>query len=343
MRQCCFSRTQIYQWRNGHIERKKRKPKQFPEETVENASSVVAQYPHFSGRKGQGYMIYHRQGYISMNAYDEIKKDVKRVLIQELSVRKEKKSTGKYYEHIKPGRVGEIWAEDFTDLIVCGQTFKLAILIDVFDQFKLGVAVGKRATANFVAKPVHQALAANGGLGPEKFILSDNGLQYISDEHNRMLTTSEIVHKCIPRCAPQYNGWVECEIKEFKNVFYNVWERRERNHTDKEKNLLQRVESSVNETTKLLNEVVPRPTLGGVTPADVHFSRHIAKKEENRKYYEIERKRKNDAPWSRKYWDILKAGIESTKMTAKELIIKLAFYVQKPLRRIAKLNKEGVG
>ncbi|MCP4459835.1 MAG: transposase family protein, partial [Cytophagales bacterium] len=95
-------------------------------------------------------------------------------------------------------KVGEIWAEDFTDITVCHHTFKLALLIDVFDQYKLGVATSHRATANLVEKPVQQALAANGGSGPNQFLLSDNGLQYVSDEYNRMLKTNEIVHRCIP-------------------------------------------------------------------------------------------------------------------------------------------------
>ncbi len=340
--QCCASRSQIYRWRQGHLERKQREAKQLPEATVENAAGVVATYPHFSGRKGQAYMIYHRLGYIGMNAYDRIKHNVKRLLVQELGRRKAF-APRSFYEHIRADKVGEIWAEDFTELTVCGHKFKLALLIDVFDQFKLGAEVAKRATADLVAKPVHQALAANGGHGPTQFLLSDNGTQYVSDEHGRLLATAEIVHRCIPACVPQYNGWVECEIKEFKNVFYNVWERWERENADKEKRLLERVRAAVGETLRLLNHVVPRPSLGGVTPADVHAGEHLTKMEANKKYYEKARKSQADIPWSRGYWDVLKAGLKLKKMTAKELLTKLAFYLPKPLRRIAKLNMEGVG
>jgi len=313
-----------------------------PEKTVENVAAVIADYPHFSGRKGQAYMIYHRLGYVGMNMYDTIKKNVKRLLVQEASSRKLFPSHTSF-EHIRPDRVGQIWAEDFTELTVCGHKFMLAILIDVFDQLKLGVAVAPRATVELVAEPVNQALAETGGRGPELFLLSDNGVQYISDEHDRLLSTAEIVHRRIPACTPQYNGWVECEIKEFKNVFYNVLERRERKNTDKEKMLLERVKTAVDETKRLLNEVVPRPSLGGVTPADVHYGESSAKNEANRKYYETERKRQSDVPWSRGYWDVLKAGINTKAMTAKEVMTKLAFFLPKPLRRIAKLNKEGVG
>ena len=65
---------------------------------------------------------------------------------------------------------------------------------------------------------VKQALAANGGNGPEQFLLSDNGSVYVSDHHGKLLDKADIVHKRIPACRPQYNGAVECGIKEFKNV-----------------------------------------------------------------------------------------------------------------------------
>lgn len=340
--QCCHSRSQIYQWRQGKIKRKPREPNPLPEKVVENATSVIADYPHFSGRKGQAYMIYHRLGYIGMNAYDQIKKNVKRLLVQEAFDRKLFESRSGF-EHITPEGVGQIWAEDFTDLPVCGQTFKLALLIDVFDQYKLGVAVGRRADSRLVAEPVCQALAENGGQGPKRFLLSDNGSQYVSDEHGQMLSTAQIVQRCIPACTPQYNGWVECENKEFKNVFYNVWERRERQEADKGKSLLSRVKAAVKETTHLLNEVVPRPALGGVTPADVHHGKDQAKKTANRSYYEKARKEQTAAPWSRGYWDVLKANLKATSMSGKEVLTKLSFFLPKPLKRIANLNTGGVG
>lgn len=339
---CCFCRSRIYRWRQGELERKPREPKPIPEQTVESAALVIATYPHFSGRKGQAYMIYHRLGYIGMAAYDAIKKNVKRLLIQEAANRNVG-SDRTAYEHIRPVQVGEIWAEDFTELKVCGYIFKAALLIDVFDQYKLGVAVALRATATLVAEPVKQALAANDGQGPKQFLLSDNGTQYVGDEHEQLLSTADIVHRLIPACVPQYNGWVECEVKEFKNVFYNVWEKHEREEADKGKTLLDRVRGAAAETARQLNEVIPRPCLGGVTPADVHFGRQASKKEHNKKYLEEEKNKQNTQPWTRSYWDVLKAGLDLKVMTAKEVLTKLSFFSLRPLRRIAKLNMEGVG
>ena len=97
------------------------------------------------------------------------------------------------------------------------------------------------------------------------------------------------------------------------------------------------------ETVHLLNEDIPRPLLEGVTPADVHSGLQISKKEEIQKYYEEEQKKRNTKPWRRKYWDVLKVGLGLNVMTPKELLTKLSFFFPRPLRRIAKLNQEGVG
>ncbi len=287
-------------------------------------------------------MIYQRLGVMGMNAYDKVKKNAKRILVQEASGR-DLIPSRTTYEHIRPEKVGEIWAEDFTELTIEGETFKLAILIDVYDQYKMGLKVKKRATAALVNETVQQALDENNGHGPERFLLSDNGRQYISDEHGRTLDAAEIVQRRIPACTPEYNGWVECEIKEVKNVFYNVFELRERKDTDKGKSLLERVRAAADKTKSLLNEEIPRPSLNGVTPADVHRGGHLSKIVANRKYYERERKKPTDSPWSRDYWDVLKAGLGLKEMTAKEVMTKLAFFLPKPLRRIANLNRDGVG
>jgi transposase InsO family protein len=324
------------------LERKERSAKPLPEETVENAASVIGTFPHFSGRKGQDYMLYHRLGLVGEKAYDRIKKNVRRLLVEEME-RRQLFAEKTFYEHIRPANVGEIWAEDFTDVVVEGSTFKLALVQDVFDQYYLGAAVGIRATAALVGRPVDQALQANGGRGPQKFLLSDNGSQYRSTQHDQLLSSAEIVQRRIPTCVPQYNGSVEGGMREFKSVFYNVWERRKREGADEEKSLLLQVQAAVTETTRLLNEGIPRPCLGGVTPADVHHGRKDTKQKELREYRKAEEARCDVAPWQRKYWDILKSGLGLAQMASGELLTKLAFFGRRPLRRIARYNRTCVG
>ena len=262
-----------------------------------------------------------------------------RVLIQEVSQR-DLPRTCNAYEHIRPEGIGEIWAEDFTHLVVDHVRFKVAILIDVFNQHILGWSVGRRATEGFVAIPVKQALKANGGKPPAKFLLEDNGTQYVSESHQQLLKAHEIVSRNIPACTPQYNGSVECGGKEFKNLFYNVWERLERNSTDKEKSLDERVQRAVGETVYLSNFQIPRPVLGGVTPADVQLGFQDQRQKEIAQYCEEQVAKKTSKLLSRPIWDVIKQGVQAELMSTKEVLTKLAFFGMRPLRRIAKINQE---
>ena len=279
-------------------------------------------------------------GLIGQKAYDGIKKKVRRILSQEVSQRKDLPSVCEPYEHIRPEGVGQIWAEDFTELVVEHVPFKFALLIDVFSQYILGRALARRATEGLVAIPVKQALAQNGNRPPEKFLLRDNGSQYESERHKQLLKAHQIVGRHIPPCTPQYNGSMECGGKEFKNVFYNVWERRQTNVTDKEKTLDERVEEAVAETVHLLNFEIPRPVLGGVTPFDVQSGSQVQRQREIAAYREHQEARETPPPLSRPLWDIVKGGVQAELMSTKELLTKLAFFGMRPLRRVAKLNRE---
>jgi transposase InsO family protein len=277
-----------------------------------------------------------------MRAYDRIRWNVKRVLVQAVSERKLLPGR-EFYEHVRAEQVGEIWAEDFTEVTVEGRTFKAAVLLDTYDSYYLGWAVERRATAELVRRPVDQALEKTGGKGPEKFLLSDNGSQYISEAHEQLLTSAQIVQRRIPACVPQYNGCVESGMRELKSVFYNVWEQRARQGTDEEKPLVQRVEASFGETVRLMNEEIPRPSLIGVTAADVHSGRHETRRQQVENYRKEESSRRDLPPWTRSYWEVLKSAVNTAQMTSSELLTKLAFFCSSPLRRIARRNRECAG
>lgn len=342
MEQTDFSRSRLYQWRRGVKDRKEREQKPMCEETVQNAVKVVMSYPHMGGRKAQSYMIYHRLGFISMAAYDRIKKSVKRLVVQYVVEMKLLPArTG--YQHEEAVDVHEIWAEDFTDLVVYGNRFKLALLIDVASDYYLGSAVAIRASAALVSKPVEQALEKNNGRGPEKFLLSDNGTPYVSDEHGRLLDKADIVQKRIPACLPQYNGSMECGGKEFKNVFYNVFAAREKEGADKEKPLLNRVDSAVEQTAYIMNHVIPRPCLQGVTPADVIEGRSHITIKANRDYVRAEHEKPDPLPWKKSYWEVIKEAMGLKEKSKLELLTTFSFFCRRPLRTITRLGREGVG
>lgn len=338
---CKHSRSQLYQWREGAaLDRKKRPPKQLDERVIENAATVIATFPHFGGVKGQAFMLYHELGLIGQKAYDNIKKKVRRVLCQEAHQRKDLPARVDKYEHIRPVRPGQIWAEDFTELFVDGNSFKLALLIDVFTQYILGWALDRRATEALVASPVLQALSANGGRPPEKFLIQDNGRQYSSENHQGLLDAHKIIARHIPPYTPQYNGAIECGGKEFKNVFFNVWEHQKRVAPDKEKTLDDRVRNAVSMCVDLLNTMIPRPSLSGVTPTDVHSGVRLHRQEQIEQYRRSQEAKAPPPPLSRPLWEVIKNSVKADGMSTKQLLTKLAFFGMRPLRRVAQLNRQ---
>ncbi len=336
-----FSRTQLYEWQKGELERKKRATKMLSEQTVEKAAMVVATFPHLGGAKGQAYMLYHELGYLGQKQYEKIKEQVKRLLIQEVSRRKLTSSPSESFTHERATKCGEIWAEDFSEIVVEGESFKVAVLLDTFSGKYLGAAADDRPTTALVGAPIQEGLKEN-GCGPKKFLLSDHGTQYMSAEHEALLTSAEIVHRLIPACVPQYNGCVEGGMRGLKSVLYNVWERRKRQASDEGKSLLDRVRATLAETIRLLNEWLPRPALGGVTPQDVHAGRKEEKRKEIKRYREQEESGPV-GPWERSYWEVLKSGVGLSEMSDGEVLTKLSFFGRRPLRRIAKRNRQSVG
>ena len=152
-----------------------------------------------------------------------------------------------------------------------------------------------------------------------------------------------IVQKQIPACIPQYNGSIECGVKEFKNVFYNVFAELEKEQTDKEKNLLGRIEEAVNQTAYVMDYVIPPSCLHGVTPADVQERKRNAKIEANQEYIRTEQEKPNPPPWEKSYWEVIKEAKGLEKLSGLELLTKFCFFSRQPLRTITKLGLEGVG
>jgi transposase InsO family protein len=338
-----FSNAQFYKWLKNIHERKKRDKKFISQDVAEAAVKVIKEYPHFSATKGQGYMIYHQKGYIPQHIYKLLKKVTKRLIFQEVSKRgllPERTS----YEHERPDTVGEIWAEDFTDVRIAGEKFYIGLLIDVASNYYLGVSVSRRADEKLVELPVKKALEINEGHGPKRFLLSDNGSQYISAGHGDLLDKLEIVQKRIPSCTPEYNGSVECGVKEFKNVFYNVWANREAKEADKGKRLLERVQQTVEETGKRMNFEIPRPCLGGVTANDVQKGIAEDKIKINKDYLDQEQKNEEAVkPWTKSKWNLVKDVLFKEGLNNLELMTKFCFFLKRPLRKLAKLTLEAVG
>ncbi len=341
MKESIYSQSQFYRWlKEGVRERKARELKPVSHKVIKAAVEVVREYPHFSGLKGQCYMSYHQLGYIPQHIYKQVKRIVRRLVFQEVTTRcllPERTS----YEHERPEKPGEIWAEDFTELRVCGKKFYAALVIDVAMTYYRGVTASIRPDSKMVQAPVIQALEINDGKAPKRFLLSDNGSQYIGTQHGDFLNKLDIVQKRIPACKPEYNGSVECGIKEFKNVFYNVWAQAERSELAEleEKKLLAYVQIAIQETIRRMNEVIPRPSLKGVTAEDVRNGIAAERRELNRKYLETEQEKKEVIdPWDRKDWAVVKQSLFKRTISNIELMTKFCFFLKRPLRKLANLK-----
>lgn len=342
------SKSVFYQWRQRIEARKQRSVKLIPEDVAINAMNVILEYPHFGGKKGQQYMIYHRLGLIGRHFYQNLKKAMGRVLFQELCRRK-LLPRPILYEHERPEKTGVIWAEDFTKVTVIGCTFPVGLVIDVFNTKYLGYAVSPREDSDsLVREPVEMALAANNQRGPEKFILEDNGRQYVSNEHGDLLAKHEIISKSIPACKPYYNGTIECGNRDFKSVFYNTiagydltrFKEVDFNNTDEKKKLVELVQQAVKEAVDVLNSEIPRSVLGGVTPDDVHHKIDNRSRKYNDEYIKKEQMKEKVERWSKSKWELAKDVIAFKGLSNKQMLIKHYYFQKNPLRRISKLPAE---
>jgi hypothetical protein len=93
-------------------------------------------------------------------------------------------------------------------------------------------------------------------------------------------------------------------------------------------------------TVRLLNEIIPRPALGGLTPADVQQGEKERRRQEIVQYRQEEIKKPDPPPLSRPIWEVVKQGVKPEAMSTKELLTKLAFFGMRPPRRVAQLNRE---
>lgn len=344
IKESCYSRSQLYDWlKHGVRERKARDCKPVCENVVEAAVKVIRKYPHFGASKGQCYMTYHQLGYIPQHIYKKVKYRVHKLINREVAKWKLLPPRTSYtHEHSRTP--GQIWAEDFGEVCLYGRKIYIELVIDVAIPYYLGGAASRRPDNEMIEAPLEQALALTGGKGPERFLLSDNAKQYTGSRHRDFLEKHEIVQKRIPSCKPQYNGSIECGIKEFKNVFYNVWAEREKRGVAKGKPLLDRVQLAVAETIVRMNEEIPRRGLGGVTPYDVWRGIAHDKREDNQRYLEKELSEKEVIrPWHEEDWGVIKRLLFNEEFTRLELLTKFCFFLKKPLRQITKLIPKVLG
>jgi hypothetical protein len=96
--------------------------------------------------------------------------------------------------------------------------------------------------------------------------------------------------------------------RKFQSAFYNLFAARENEGADKEKPLLNRVDSAVGQAAYIMNHFIHRPCLRGVTPADVIEGRSHTTIEVNREYVWAEQRKTRPAAVDKELFGSNKRG-----------------------------------
>ncbi|MFO8241228.1 MAG: biotin/lipoyl-binding protein [Dissulfuribacterales bacterium] len=92
----------------------------------------------------------------------------------------------------------------------------------------------------------------------------------------------------------------------------------------------------------IMNHVIPRPCLQGVTPADVIEGRSHITIKANRDYVRAEQEKPHPLPWKKGYWEVIKEAMGLKEKTRLELLTTFSFFCRRPLRTITRLGREGL-
>jgi putative transposase len=110
-------------------------------------------------------------------------------------------------------RFGQAWVVDFTYLWFAGRFVYLATAEDLFDRRIVGWAVSTRHNAALVTAALLDALTRYPA--PE-IVHSDQGSEYRSQEHMKLLETANIKPSMSEKASPWQNGYKESFYSEFK-------------------------------------------------------------------------------------------------------------------------------
>jgi len=118
-------------------------------------------------------------------------------------------------------RVNEVWAIDFLYIKILGCLYTICVVYDPFNQGYLAIEVSETATAELAKMSVRKAIEY-AKTKPKRFILSDNGKQFISLSYREFLDMLRVAPQTIPVGKPWYNGALESGNRDLRKVIYTV-------------------------------------------------------------------------------------------------------------------------
>ena len=268
-----LSLTKFHNMKRAVTERQARESI-IPEEEVMAALMLILANPTLGAVKGALQLIEEKKSIISPSFYHELKMIVEDALRVEVHKRNDenevlknqkdrRQQSPEKYQHERPTQVHEIWATDFTQIDILGMSFVLCVIYENYSQAYLALEVALSADAELAKKTFLKAVKF-AGTTPKKFLLSDNGSQFIGHDFTEVLAQINVIHKLTPPGQPWYNGALESGnqvLKDIIRVFlaFAFAEDPKLSRADQsEADVMDSLKKACLQAQEKLNEIIPR-------------------------------------------------------------------------------------
>lgn len=214
-----------------HLRDRLRRESAIPDEDIIEAIKQMIAYPTLGGQKGSLKLGHDEKALIGSTNYTEIKKELKLLIADEVRKKKEASLLQKYelQRQVKEGgfhkvtakEPNDVWAIDFLNVKFLGYTFAVCVVYDLFSQEYCSIQVSEVASAELAICAVEEAVSRAGG-PPKRFILSDNGKQFISCSYKELLKIKKIGTRFTPPGQPWFNGALESGNRDLRRIIYSI-------------------------------------------------------------------------------------------------------------------------
>ena len=220
-----------YSYLKKSLRDRKKRESAIPIEDITAAIEQIIKYPGVGGVKGALTLLLKQTALIGSTFYTEIKNKLRELAEAEITKRKEeselqknqinRKEKEKWFNKVDEDEPNKVWATDFVYVQFLGITFYLCIVYDVGTQTYLAIEAGEDISNELAKKALEAALWFT-GKKPERFLLSDNGVQFICVNFQDYLKSLRINDRQIPKGKPWFNGSLESGNKEMRKILYTV-------------------------------------------------------------------------------------------------------------------------
>ena len=246
-----------------------------PDEDIEHAVKQIIDLPFLGGKKGSLKLQADEKALLGETVYKEIKQQLRLKAEKELFKRKEQSELEKNqykrlhekekpYEQVVPRKKHDIWAIDFVTFLLFGIYFKICVVYEIFSQAYLAIKPAE-VGSNELAKEAVTSACEYSGAKPQKYLLSDNGKQFICNDFEELLDTLKITGQQIPPGQPWHNGALESGNRDLKKVIYTIAFQQackdieiSRTGAPRQK-ILSGLEDYCDKTQQVINEQIVRP------------------------------------------------------------------------------------